>query len=211
MRRTPVVLLPGAFGQELLYWNVWQWFLERDGFHVYPASFPRFTFSDLRISAEYLGQKVEEVRAIEEADRVALIGHSMGGLIARWYVKFLGGAERVSRVACLGTPHHGTWTAATAPVLAGTRQIVPGSPFLVELNDPKVPHGVPVNNVWSKWDGVVVPSDSALLEAPDVENLVLPYVGHWGLLASPKAYRWIKDAMEKDGGASRPERADEGA
>lgn len=200
----PVVLLPGAFGQELVYWNVWQWFLERDGFHVYPASFPRFTFSDLRLSARYLADKVEEVLAVEEAERVALVGHSMGGLIARHYLKSLGGSRRVSRLCCLGTPHHGTWTALTAPVLAGTRQILPGSQFLAELNDPARDHGgVPILNVWSRWDGIVIPSQSAVLDAPGVENREIPRAGHWGLLVSRRAYGWIRETLEADARALR--------
>src|SRR5688500_13322666 len=101
-KRPPVILLPGAFGQELVYWNVWQYFLEKDGFHVYPASFPRFTFSDLRVSARFLQDKVEEVLAVEDVDRVALVGHSMGGLIARWYLKYLQGGKRVAHLSCLG-------------------------------------------------------------------------------------------------------------
>lgn len=201
----PVILLPGAFGQELVYWNVWQYFLERDGFHVYPASFPRFTFSDLRVSSKLLADKVEEVMAVEEVDRVSLIGHSMGGLIARHYLKFQGGHQRVARLCCLGTPHHGTWTAVTAPILAGTRQILPGSPFLAELNDPARDHGgVPILNVWSEWDGIVIPSESALLEMPGVVNRSIPFAGHWGLLVSRKAYGWIKEALESDGRLRAP-------
>lgn len=196
--RPPVVLLPGAFGQELAYWNVWQWFLERDGFHVYAATFPRFTLSDLTLSAKLLAEKVDEVLAVEDADRVALVAHSMGGLIARHYLKHVGGRDRVTRLACLGVPHHGTWTAVTAPILKGTRQILPGSDFLTALNDPNVSHGVPVLNIWSRYDGVVIPAESALLEAPEVENRVLPYAGHWGLLVSRRAYRWIREAMEQD-------------
>lgn len=202
--RPPVILLPGAFGQELVYWNVWQYFLERDGFHVYPASFPRFTFSDLTLSARLLKDKVDEVLAVEDAGRVALVGHSMGGLIARHYVKFLGGHERVSRLCCLGTPHYGTWTAATAPILKGTRQILPGSAFLDALNDPKSDHGgVPILNVWSRYDGVVIPADSSRLDLPGVENRALPFAGHWGLLVSRRAYRWIKEAIEADLAAPR--------
>lgn len=198
MRKPPVVLLPGAFGQELVYWNVWQYFLERDGFHVYPASFPKFTFTDLRLCAQFLSEKVEEVRAVEGDDRVALVGHSMGGLIARWYLKHLDGGRHASHLCCLGTPHHGTWTAATAPILTGTRQIVPGSPFLVELNDPRKDHGgVPILNVWSKWDGIVVPAENSLLEAPGVENRALPYAGHWGLLVSKRAYGWVRETLER--------------
>jgi triacylglycerol esterase/lipase EstA (alpha/beta hydrolase family) len=196
--RPPVILLPGAFGQEIVYWNAWQWFLERDGFHVYLASFPRFTFHDLRVSARHLAGKVEEVRAVEGAERVALVGHSMGGLIARWYVKFLDGAPHVSRLCCLGVPHHGTWTAATAPVLTGTRQILPGSPFLDELNNGADHGGVPILNIWSKWDGIVVPAQSALLEMPGVENRAIPFAGHWGLLVSRKAYQSVREALETD-------------
>ena len=198
--RPPVILLPGAFGQELVYWNVWEYFLEKDGFHVYPASFPRFTLSDLTISARLLAEKVEEVLAVEDTDRVALVGHSMGGLIARHYVKFLGGRDHVSRLACLGSPHYGTWFGATAPIARGTRQILPGSEFLNALNDPRVPHGVPILNIWSPYDGVVIPAKSSLLELPEVENKVLPFAGHWGMLVSRRAYRWVREAMERDAG-----------
>lgn len=198
--RPPVILLPGAFGQELVYWNVWEYLLERDGFHVYPVSFPRLTLTDLTLSANLLADKVEEVQAVEDADRVALVGHSMGGLIARHYLKFLGGRRHVSRLACLGTPHHGTWMGVTAPILKGTRQVLPGSEFLAALNDPKTPHGVPILNVWSPYDGVVIPAKSSLLELPEVENRALPFAGHWGMLVSRRAYRWIKEAMETDAG-----------
>ena len=195
--RPPVILLPGAFGQELIYWNAWQYFLERDGFHVYLASFPRFTFHDLPVSAKHLQTKVDEVCAVEGVDKVALISHSMGGLIGRWYLNFLDGAPHTSHLCCLGTPHHGTWTAATAPILTGTRQLLPGSNFLTELNDPARNHGgVPILNLWSKWDGIVIPSESALLEMPGVENRVMPFAGHWGLLVSRKAYLAVRDAID---------------
>jgi pimeloyl-ACP methyl ester carboxylesterase len=195
--RVPVILLPGAFGQELVYWNAWQWFLERDGFHVYLASFPRFTFHDLRVSARHLASKVDEVLAVEGTDRVALVGHSMGGLIGRWYVRFLDGAPRVSHLCCLGVPHHGTWTASAAPVLTGTRQILPGSAFLEELNE-GTRSEVPILNLWSRWDGIVVPAESALLEMENVENVAIPFAGHWGLLVSRKAYRAVKTTLERE-------------
>ena len=200
MERPPVILLPGAFGQDLVYWNVWEYFLEKDGFHVYPASFPRFSLTDLTMSARLLAEKVEEVMAIEDVDRVALVGHSMGGLIGRHYLKFGGGGVHVTRLACLGTPHYGTWFGATAPILRGTRQILPGSDFLTALNDPAREHGAPILNVWSPFDGVVIPSRSSLLELPGVENRGLPYAGHWGMLVSRRAYRWVREAMERDVG-----------
>lgn len=193
--REPVVLLPGAFGQDLLYWNLWQYFLERDGFHVYPFSFPRLTLADLRVSARLLRDKVDEVLEVEEATKVSLVAHSMGGLIARYYMKYLHGDDIVTRLCCLGVPHHGTWTALTAPVLKGTRQILPGSPFLAQLNDPARSHGAPILNIWSNWDGIVIPSRNAILDLPEVENREIPYMNHWRILVSRRAYRWVHDAL----------------
>ena len=197
--RPPVILLPGAFGQELVYWNVWEYFMEKDGFRVYPASFPRFTLSDLTMSAKLLAEKVEEVKAIEDADRVHLVAHSMGGLIARHYLKFLGGHDHVGRLACLGVPHYGTWFGATGPVLRGARQVLPGSDFLSQLNDPQRPDTTPILNIWSPYDGVVIPARSSFLDLPNVDNRKLPFAGHWGMLVSRRAYRWVKEAFEADG------------
>lgn len=202
--RPPVILLPGAFGQELVYWNVWEYLLEKDGFHVYPTSFPRFTMSDLTMSAKLLADKVQEVKAVEDVERVVLVGHSMGGLIARHYLTRLEGHLHVSRLVCLGVPHHGTWFGATAPILRSTRQVMPGSDFLTELNEADRGHGnVPILNIWSPYDGVVIPARSSLLERPGVVNRALPFAGHWGLLVSRRAYRWVKEALEQDAGQLR--------
>ena len=43
-----------------------------------------------------------------------LVGHSLGGLLARWYVQELGGAARVQRMVTLATPHAGTRSARIA-------------------------------------------------------------------------------------------------
>ncbi len=44
-----------------------------------------------------------------------LVGHSLGGLVARWWVQEMGGAERTRRVVTLATPHAGTRSARVAP------------------------------------------------------------------------------------------------
>lgn len=208
--REPVILLPGAFGQDLVYWNLWQYFLERDGFHVYPFAFPRLSLADLRVSARLLREKVDEVLAVEGHERVSLVGHSMGGLIGRYYIKHLRGRERVSRLCCLGVPHHGTWAAMTAPLLKGTRQILPGSPFLEQLNDPSYPHGVPILNIWSGWDGIIIPSRNAVLDLPEVDNRELPYMHHWRILVSRRAYRWVHDTLTEASIEAKPAGIDGG-
>lgn len=204
--RTPVLLVPGAFGQDFVYWNVMRRFFERDGHAVHTCTFPLLTLSDLRASATALREKVEDVKAAEGVDEVSLVAHSMGGLIARYYAKFLGGGESVSHLVCLGVPHRGTWTGATFPLLRGTRQILPGSPFLNALNDPATPERLAVTNVYSTTDFIVLPQSSARLDPawyPNGVNRNALLAGHWGMLISPRVYRWMFEAVSGPGGGER--------
>src|SRR5262245_50881162 len=51
----------------------------------------------------------EFLRRHVRGGRIDLVGHSLGGLVARVYVEALGGARRVDRCITLGTPHRGTY------------------------------------------------------------------------------------------------------
>lgn len=208
--RAPVILVPGAFGQDFVYWNVMEYLLERDGFPTYSITFPVLTLTDLRASADLLKTKVDEVCASEGVDRVQLIAHSMGGLISRYYVRFLGGEQHVERMVLLGVPHKGTWTGLVAPVLRGTRQILPGSAFLNALNAPGEPR-VPTTNIYSKTDFIVFPPSSAEREEkPHLVNKCAPWAGHWGLLVSPQVYKWIREALHAPIGGALDEAGEEG-
>lgn len=200
--RRPVVLVPGAVGQDILYWNLSQRFLEQAGHPTYTLTFPRLSFGDHRVSARLLEEKVQEVKASEDVDRVHLMGHSMGGLVARYYLQFLGGSEHVDHLVCLGTPHEGTWFAyAGFFVFKAARMVRPGSAFLDALNDagPDALE-IPVTNVVSRFDTVVIPWDSAMLEGPNVTNRVVKWGNHWTLLASPRVHSWVLDAFRNGDG-----------
>ena len=78
---------------------------------------------DWRLSNRYNGQRLRCVaesalhRWREHGDgrfaeaRLIFIAHSMGGLVARWYVDHLGGAEVTRKLITLGTPHRGALNA----------------------------------------------------------------------------------------------------
>src|SRR4029079_19012508 len=72
--------------------------------------------------AEQLAVHIESVCADTGADRVILLGHSMGGLVARTYVRRFGARARVAKVITLATPHHGSELARLA--IGGGRQHV---------------------------------------------------------------------------------------
>lgn len=197
VEKPPVLLVPGAFGQEYLYWNLIKFQLGRRGYPVHTVSFPTLTLSDLRVSAHLLAERVRELREATGTPKVILVAHSMGGLISRYFIQFLRGAGHVQHLVCLGTPHRGTYAGIAGYPLMGARQILPGSTFLQGLNDPAYEdHGVPITNVWCRTDLIVVPRRNALLEAPGVTNVCLTWEGHWGFLVSPGVVRRIVHAIE---------------
>jgi triacylglycerol lipase len=65
--------------------------------------------------------------------RMALVGFSMGALVARHYLQGPGRSHPCDAYFSLAGPHRGTFSAYLYPDL-GTRQMRPGSAFLAELN-----------------------------------------------------------------------------
>lgn len=76
------------------------------------------------------------INALPADARVHLVGHSMGGISARYYLKNLGGASRVSTYVAIDAPHYGS---PKAWLLCW--QIIPNSPFLRALNAPDATPG----------------------------------------------------------------------
>ncbi len=70
--------------------------------------FPYDWRQDYRISANQLADAVLAWREAKGHDEIALIGHSQGCLIIRYYVERLGGKEHVARIALMGAPHAGS-------------------------------------------------------------------------------------------------------
>ena len=86
--------------------------LRRDGYGVLSLDlglFWRYNTKSIDQQGQYLAQKMEgHFVKITNSKIFHIIGHSMGGLIARQYIQFHGGDERVKSLITLGTPHHGT-------------------------------------------------------------------------------------------------------
>jgi triacylglycerol esterase/lipase EstA (alpha/beta hydrolase family) len=124
--------------------------------------------NDGRAPIATLGRRVaEEAEALsrrESADRIDLVGFSMGALVSRWYLQRGGGKDRVLRFVSLSGPHHGTATAFALP-LAGARDMRPGSALLRDLETDRDPWGeVEVHCVYTPYDLMIVPARSSVLE-----------------------------------------------
>ena len=81
--------------------------------YVYGNDLLEFAYDwrqDMRQSARELAKTIDEWSA---PPPIIIIAHSMGCLIARYYVERLGGYSKVSRLILMGGPHHGTPSAFT--------------------------------------------------------------------------------------------------
>lgn len=138
--------------------------------------------SSTSIAAE-IRDEVAALRARTGAAKVDIVGHSLGALNSRWYLKFLGGAAQVDDWVSIGGVNQGTYGALTC-LLASCREAWPGSDFLDALNggDP-TPGAVDYTTVWSSCDEAVNPDSFATLEG--ATNWYAGCVGHIALIFAP--------------------------
>jgi len=178
---TPIVLIHGVVDNRSIF-TVLRRGLRRRGFgRVLGLNYSPLT-DDVREVAERLRETVEELCAETGYERVHLIGHSMGGLVARYYVQRMGGDQRVHTVVTLGTPHSGTYAARLVPHPVA-RQLRPGSDVVAELAEPAPGCRTRFVAFWSDLDQMIIPSSSARLEHPDLaaRNVFVRGVGHLSL------------------------------
>jgi triacylglycerol lipase len=121
--------------------------------------------SDGSVGLDKLAEQLREFveRDLAPGESFDLVGFSMGGLVSRYYVQRLGGIDRVGRLITIASPHRGTYWAYTAGNV-GSRQMRPGSEFLVELNrDMGSLELVKVASIWTPLDLMIVPAGSSRL------------------------------------------------
>lgn len=121
-----------------------------------------------------------------------IVAHSMGGLVARAWLRHYG-AARVARIITIGTPHHGT---ALANLAAGTnaRQMsrIDGAPsgWLAQLAASEAPETrALITSMYSHHDNIVAPQCSAHL--PGARNLAFGGIGHVALASDARVLRQL--------------------
>ncbi len=136
--------------------------------------------------------------------RVHLVGHSLGGLVARWYVQELGGHTRVTQTISLGSPFGGTERAHPFPFLVG-RDLARTSPVLARLRSRAHEHDVPHTSIVGELDGMVIPGESAVFPRGDV--VVIPRCGHNTLLFHEDSIGTVVERVRQVQALARRERA----
>jgi len=176
----PVVLLVHGYGCSRGVWWWWRRRLEAAG-HVVATVSLNPPWADIDALSGVLAARIREVQAATGAQEMLLIGHSMGGLVSRAYLKDNPDA-RVPLLMTLATPHRGS-ALARLGIGRNARQMEPASPFLAALaNGPLPPHAVSLR---ATHDDFVCPQDGQKL--PGMQDVPLAGVGHLALLFSRRA------------------------
>ena len=127
---------------------------------------PELRPKDGKYGIEDLANKLrlEINNILDQSQKFILIGFSMGGIISRYYLQYLGGAKRISHFFSISAPHHGSYLAYLYPG-KGTKQLRPGSEFLADLNanEDNLNH-TKLFSFWTPLDLTIIPSSSSRWE-----------------------------------------------
>ena len=222
-RPTPVILVHGTFGDQKSLLDELSRALVDRGFCVYGLDYGNRGTGPIEESAQQLKDFVERVRTATGAAKVSMVGHSQGGLMPRYYIKFLGGLDVVDDLVGLAPSNHGTSTTGPHdnPGNGAGAQVVfcqaciqqaEGSEFLTNLNaGDETPGDVSYTQITTRYDTVVVPHTSGYLaEGPLTTNLTLQDLcpsdtsEHLQIPMSDTAIALALDALTQAGPATAP-------
>jgi triacylglycerol lipase len=189
--RNPVLLVHGyslnracfTFLKTYLHTRGWEW--------VWAANH-RPRSSPIPVFAKRLGRTIERLKDATGADKVDLVCHSMGGVVAAYALKEYGYSEHVRRVITLGTPWAGTKTYVFCWMREGA-DLAPSSEVIAAIAD----YQGDTVAIWSQYDQLMVPLKTA---APDHARTVeIKHLGHVEMLTSARVFRMVADSLQAGG------------
>ncbi|MFJ8947502.1 esterase/lipase family protein [Streptomyces sp. NPDC102395] len=191
----PVVLVHGTFANSVDNWLSLAPYLTHRGYCVFSLDYgqlpgvPFFhALGPIDESAGQLSAYVDRVLAATGAAEADIVGHSQGGMMPRYYLKFLGGAAKVNALVGIAPNNHGTTLAGLAhllPYFPGAEDLltaatpalaqqIAGSEFMAKLNagGDTVP-GVRYTVIATRYDEVVTPYRTQFLSGANVSNVLI--------------------------------------
>lgn len=239
--KEPVVLVHGTWENSYDNWAMISPELKKAGYCVYAMNYGiaaplagggvgpvlpgRFGTGDITKSAAQIGGFVDKVRAATGSEKVNMVGHSQGGVVARQFIRYNNGAAKVDHLVTLGATNNGTTligigalgrtinnlgidVLGPVALLVGSSGIqqVYDSEFIKHLNaGGKYAIGdVKYTIVGTRYDEVTTPFDSTFSPrgTKNTRNIVLQNgceqdaSDHVSMSYSPRAVSIIKNALD---------------
>lgn len=200
----PVVLVHGTTENMAFNWNALSPLLKNNGYCVFALNYGATPASDgflygiapIPESAQQLSSFVNRVLSATGKSKVDIVGHSQGGMMPNYYIKFLGGASKVDKLIGLAPDNHGTdfngllkfandlsalFPSISDSIYGVIGDNAPGlldqkfdSAFIKKLTSvPDTVPGVRYTVIATKFDEVVTPYRSAFLSGSNVKNITI--------------------------------------
>lgn len=164
-----------------------------------------FNTNGVEASASLLALQVKNLAAKSPSGRIAIVGHSLGGVIARWFVSAMGGAAFVHTIVTLGSPHRGSPFALKKRLFLlrrlsqGLRDIAPDSPLITRMKQMQIPAETYVASIYSPVD-TYCPRPYAEIEIPpgagNIVNVDAGDYSHEELVIDEGVYSLIRRELE---------------
>lgn len=208
---TPVILVHG-YAHNRSGWSVLKRHLRKAGYgNVTTLNYNAFRH-DIRHCATELAAKVDEIQRQTGAPLVHLIGHSLGGVVIRWYVQVLGGNRHVHTAITIASPHEGTKVAEAGkarhvvpgelgflPVWETIDEMMPNSIVYRRLAEPFTDNQVRWIAYYSNTDALIVPANSAKIRHHDLDatNLLAKDLAHLSVMVAPNLAASVVGHLER--------------
>lgn len=201
MDAIPVILVHGYLASPVLMKPLQRRFRQL-GREAFTVSLTPFAVGDVRRMARQLDASINTVLNQTGAQRVDVVGVSLGGILGRYWLQELDGVRRTRRFVAVGSPFAGTWFALLGVltlglVSRGAWQCLPGSGLLQEIRG-KLP--IPCTSISMRGDRVAPPERCRI---PGGDNIVLDPprflspVAHQYLVLSDETMRAIHQALTR--------------
>lgn len=191
--RNPVLLVHGIDDTDLIFDRMTT-HLRRLGWNVHTLNLlPNNGDRGLDFLAQQIVNYVS--RRFPRDRPIDLVGFSMGGIVSRYYIQRLGGADRVQRFVTIASPHNGTWTAFLR-TNTGAMQMQPNSEFLLDLNrDFALLEQINFTSIWSPLDLMIVPAYSSCIAIGEQVPIPIPF--HPWMVLDDRCLSAVASALAK--------------
>jgi pimeloyl-ACP methyl ester carboxylesterase len=210
----PVILVHGTFADMTVSWNTIAPALESRGFCVWALDYGRRGTGPIDRSADQLVAFIDQVRAKTGAAKVSLVGHSQGGMLARYVAVRRNRLSVVDDIVGLSPSSHGTTSPLAGPAggfgCTACAEQQAGSAFMRKVNSPppEAPGPAWYTVLTTTHDEVVTPYRSQALAGDRATNVILQDkcpadpTEHVGIIGDPIALEWTVNALERPGAAN---------
>ena len=194
---TPVLMVPGFTENAGALW----WFarrLARRGFRPIMLDFPS-TFHRLESNVTFLARQIMDLRAATGYDKIAVVAHSMGGVIARAHM-LCTPQHGILTLIAIASPFRGTHLARLGAAFrfgSSSIDMMPGSEFVCRF-PPTATTSAPIHSIVGCQENIVSPMWSCVLPGCDTYVLSLP-VGHDAPLHLNESFVQIESWLLADG------------